>query len=134
MGDRSMTISSSPSSSNSLIAWSSASDARFSPSGDSAFDNRLLNVLEYSDCSPRIDRELRSFDTVLAFSGLDGADPNVYVLSSGVVGRRLWLSEYIDVLCSPLALSTVLMLAFDSDCAIEPVPRPPRRGFAVRRK
>ena len=54
------------------------------------------------------------------------------MLPSGVVGRRL--SEYIEVLFSPLALPTVLMLVFESDCAIAPDPRPPRRGFAVRRK
>ena len=78
-GDRSMTISSSPSSSSSLIAWSSANDALLNPSPDNAFDSRLLSVLEYSD-SPSIERELRSFDNVLAFPGLEGADPeNVYV-------------------------------------------------------
>lgn len=49
IGDRSMTISSSPSSSNSLIAWSRASDARRRPSGDNALDSLLLSVLEYSE-------------------------------------------------------------------------------------
>ena len=74
-------------------------------------------------------------ESVLAFPGLDGADPeNVYVLPSGVVGRKLWLSEYMDVLFSCLALlATVLMLVFESDCAIGPAPRPPRRVVVVRR-
>lgn len=137
MGDRSMTISSSPSSSSSRIAWSSASDALLSPSGERAFESRLLSELEYS---------LRSFDNVLASPGLDGADPeNVYVLPSGVVGRRL--SPYVEDVPPPLSsrtLAALLMLAAESDSAIAPapaawpLPRAARRGlvgaFAVRRK
>ena len=126
MGDRSTKISSSPSSSNSRIAWSSASDARLSPSGDNALESLLLSVLEYS---------LRSLDNVLAFPGLDGADPeNVYVLPSGVVGRRL--SAYSDAAAarppppSPRTLAAELTLAAESACAIAPGARPPQIGRA----